>query len=265
MDLVIDIGNSETVLGLIERESLDIVAHWRLSTTVSRTVDEYHLLLHSLLNDGGFSPDHIGMTAVGSVVPGMTGIITDMLERMTGELPVVVTAQSPLPIRLDVEEPLSVGADRIANTLAAKELYGRDTLAVDLGTATTFDCITGDGVFMGGVIAQGVQAGLDWLGRKTAKLPRVDLGRPTRVIGRRTEDCIQSGVFFSMVDMVDGIVKRILNEWQRDDVYVVATGGHGMTVGSYAETIAHIEPFLTLYGLAIAGRTARGLQASHGK
>lgn len=265
MDLVIDVGNSETVVGLIEAEGLDIVAHWRLSTTVPRTVDEYRLLLRSLLRDGGFSSDNVGMAVVGSVVPGVTGIITDMLELLTGKPPVVVTAQSPLPIRLDVKEPLSVGADRVANTLAAKELYGRDTLAVDLGTATTFDCITADGVFMGGVIAQGVQAGLDWLGKKTAKLPRVELGRPTKVIGRRTEDCIQSGVFFSTVDTVDGIVRRILSEWQRDDVYVVATGGHGTIVGSHAETVAHIEPFLTLYGLAIGGRTIRGLQASQGE
>ena len=263
MDLVIDVGNSETVLGLMESEGLHLVAHWRLSTPVARTVDEYSLLLRSLLRDEGMAPEDVSLASVVSVVPGVTGVVTETLERLLGEPPVVVTAQSPLPIRLDVEEPLSVGADRIVNTLAAKEMYGRDTVAVDLGTATTFDCITADGVFMGGVIAQGVQAGLDWLGSKTAKLPLVELGRPSRVIGRRTEDCIQSGVFFSTVDTVDGIVRRILSEWQRDDVYVVATGGHATTVAPHAETVAHIEPFLTLYGLALAGRTVRSVQASN--
>ena len=262
MDLVLDVGNSETGIGLVESEGLHLVAHWRVSTPVPRTVDEYGLLLRALLRNDDFAPKDVRMASIASVVPGVTGIVTETLERLLGEAPVVVTAQSALPIRLDVEEPLSVGADRIVNTLAAKEMYGRDTIAVDLGTATTFDCITAEGVFMGGVIAQGVQAGLDWLGNKTAMLPRVELGRPSRVIGRRTEDCIQSGVFFSTVDAVDGIVRRILSEWQRDDVYVVATGGHASTVGPHADTIAHVEPFLTLYGLALAGRTVRASQSS---
>ena len=113
------------------------------------------------------------MAVLGSVVPSATQTLADTLEQIVGEAPIVVDARSPLPIRLDVDEPLTVGADRIVNTLAAKEMYGRDTIAVDLGTATTFDCITADGVFVGGVIAQGLQSGLEWLGRKTAKLPRV--------------------------------------------------------------------------------------------
>ena len=108
------------------------------------------------------------------------------------------------------------------------------------------------------MIAQGLESGLEWLGKKTAKLPRVALTPPERVIGRRTEACIQSGVFFSAVDAVDGIVRRILEEWQRDDVYVVATGGYATTVGPHAQTVDHIEPFLTLFGLALAGRAIRG-------
>ena len=131
---------------------------------------------------------------------------------------------SPLPIKLDVEEPLTVGADRIVNTLAAMEMYHRDTIAVDLGTATTFDCISADGVFLGGVISPGLSAGLEWLDRRTAKLPRVELERPPLVIGRRTETCIQSGVFFSAIEAVDGIVRRIKEEWGRPDALVVATG-----------------------------------------
>ena len=225
MELVVDVGNSETVLGIVDPGTLDMREHWRLSTPIPRTPDEYGLLLRSLLAGSGISPDDLTMAVLGSVVPGTTRILTDTLEQIVGEAPIVVDALSPLPIRLDIDEPLTVGADRIVNTLAAKEMYGRDTIAVDLGTATTFDCITADGVFVGGVIAQGLESGLEWLGRKTAKLPRVELTPPERVIGRRTEACIQSGVFFSTVDTVDGIVAGAFwSEWQRDDVYVVATG-----------------------------------------
>ncbi len=258
MELVIDVGNSETVLGVVDPGTLDMRDHWRLSTPVPRTPDEYGLLLRSLLAGSGISNDDLTMVVLGSVVPAATRVLTNTLERILGEAPIVVDALSPLPIRLDVDEPLTVGADRIVNTLAAKEMYGRDTIAVDLGTATTFDCITSDGAFVGGVIAQGLESGLEWLGRKTAKLPRVELTRPESVIGRRTEACIQSGVFFSAVDAVDGIVRRILDEWQREDVYVVATGGHATTIGPHAQTVEHIEPFLTLFGLALAGRTIRG-------
>ena len=147
----------------------------------------------------------------------------------------------------------AVGADRIVNTLAARELYHRDTIAVDLGTATTFDCITGDGVFLGGVISPGMPAGLEWLAARTAKLPRVELQPPEVVIGRRTETCIQSGVFYQAVEAVDGIVRRIKNEWGKQDAYDVATGGFANTMGPHLSTVDEIEPFLTLYGLAMAG------------
>jgi type III pantothenate kinase len=166
----------------------------------------------------------------------------------------VIDPDSELPIRLDVEEPRTVGPDRIVNTLAARELYGRDTIAVDLGTATTFDLITADGTFVGGVIAPGVSAGLEWLARRTAKLPRVEFRPPDLCIGRRTETCIQSGIFYSAVDAVDGIVRRIRAEWGRPDAYVVATGGFASTVAPHCETVQHVEPFLTLYGLGLAGR-----------
>jgi type III pantothenate kinase len=171
---------------------------------------------------------------------------------------VSVGPASPLPIRLDVEEPLTVGADRIVNTLAAREMYHRDTIAVDLGTATTFDCITGEGAFLGGVISPGLHAGLEWLAARTAKLPRVELRPPEVVIGRRTETCIQSGVFYQAIDSVDGIVRRIKEEWGRPDAYVVATGGFSTVVGPFLGTVDEVEPFLTLYGLAMAGRHIRG-------
>ena len=255
MRLVVDVGNTDTVVGLIEGTT-DLKAHWRISTTVPRTVDEYRVLLAALLAEGGHRrPDS---AVIGSVVPDATTVLQPTLERLVDGPVIVVRPDSGLPIRLDVEEPRTVGADRVVNTLAARELYGRDTIAVDLGTATTYDLITAEGVFMGGVIAPGVSAGLEWLGRRTAKLPRVELVPPAVTIGRRTEVCIQSGVFYSSVDAVDGIVRRIVAEWGRKDPYVVATGGFATVIGPHCTTVQHIEPFLTLYGLAIAGRELIG-------
>lgn len=250
MQLVVDVGNTETVVGLVEGRT-GLKAHWRLSTGVPRTVDEYRHLLKALLAEaGGPRPT---AAVIGSVVPDATAILAPTLEALVDGPVRVVRPDSGLSIRLDVEEPRTVGADRVVNTLAARELYGRDTIAVDLGTATTFDLITADGVFMGGVIAPGISAGLEWLGRRTAKLPRVNLQPPAATIGRRTEACIQSGVFYSAVDGIDGVVRRIIAEWGRPDPYVVATGGFATVIGPHCQTVQHIEPFLTLYGLAIAG------------
>lgn len=250
MRLVVDVGNTETVVGLIEGRT-DLRAHWRLSTAVPRTVDEYRHLLGALIREAGEAPPSAAVVA--SVVPDVTAVLLPTLAHLVEGPVLVVQPDSNLPVRLDVEEPRTVGGDRIVNTLAARELYGRDTIAVDLGTATTFDLITADGIFMGGVIAPGLSAGLEWLGRRTAKLPRVDLVPPASCIGRCTETCIQSGIFYSALDGVDGVVRRIIAEWGRPDPYVVATGGFATKFGSHCVTVQHIEPFLTLYGLAIAG------------
>lgn len=252
MQFVIDVGNTETAAGVLRNGAL--ADTWRVDTGTRRTPDEWLLLVAALLERGGFEPGELEQAVVGSVVPP----VTDALRRTLGELVrggdvVIVDADLPLPIRLDVEEPRSVGADRIVNTLAAKERFGRDTIVVDLGTATTYDCITADGVFLGGVIAPGIQAGIEWLDRRTAKLPRVELLPPERVIGRRTETCIRSGVFYSAVDAVDGIVGRIRTEWERPDALVVATGGLAPVVASRSRTVEKVEPFLTLYGLSLAG------------
>jgi len=257
MQLVVDVGNTETVVGLAA-EPLDMVGHWRVSSVVPRTVDEMTVLLGGLLARSGADPAKVTQGVIGSVMPSATYVWRESLERLIGGPVVTIGPESPLPIRLDVEEPKSVGADRIVNTLAARELYRRDTIAVDLGTATTFDCITADGVFMGGVISPGLSAGLEWLDKRTAKLPRVELQPPERVIGRRTEACIQSGVFYSAVDAVDGIVRRIKAEWGRPEALVVATGGFARVLGPHLTSVDRIEPFLTLYGLALAGRALAG-------
>lgn len=257
MQLVVDVGNTETVVGLAA-STTEVRAHWRISSEVPRTSDELTVLLRALLAGVGADGSGIEQGVVGSVVPSTTFVWTRSLEEIVHGDIVTVGPDSDLPIRLDVEEPKTVGADRIVNTLAARELYGRDTIAVDLGTATTFDCITADGVFLGGVIAPGLSAGLEWLGRRTAKLPRVELQPPSAVIGRRTETCIQSGVFYSAVDAIDGAVRRIKEEWGRPDALVVGTGGYVKLLGRHLGTVDRLEPFLTLYGLAMAGRYIGG-------
>jgi type III pantothenate kinase len=257
MQLVVDVGNTETVVGLAS-STKELVAHWRVSSSVPRTGDEMTALIRAFLSGDNIDESTITQGVVGSVVPSVNHVWMKTLSKIVHGEVIAVGPGSDLPITLDVEEPMSVGADRVVNTLAAMKLYARDTIAVDLGTATTFDCITADGVFVGGVISPGLNAGLDWLGARTAKLPKVELRPPDRVIGRRTETCIQSGVFYSAAEAVDGIVRRIKTEWGRPDAYVVATGGFANTMGPHLSTLDAIEPFLTLYGLAMAGEYIAG-------
>ena len=247
MILTFDIGNTDTVLGIFRGDEL--VIHWRLSTHPERTVDEYGLLLRSILRESHVDGARVSGAAIASVVPPLTHALVRACERhLDVETMVLEPAARDLPVTLDVEEPLTVGADRIANTLAAARLYGRDTIVVDLGTATTFDCITADAVFAGGVIAPGVRTGSQTLTRRTAKLPSVDIDPPASVIGRRTDTALQSGIFFGAVDAIDGIVRRIRAEWG-DDPLVVATGGLAPFLAPHSATIDRVEPFLTLHGL----------------
>lgn len=256
MILVFDVGNTETVMGLFD--AAELIDHWRLNTHPERTVDEMGLLVRSLVRESGLDVDRIRAVTIASVVPPATAVLLATAERHLGVPAIAIDARSPLPIRLDVEEPLTVGADRIVNTLAAAHLFRTDTIAVDLGTATTFDCITGDGVFIGGVIAAGVRTGAEMLVRRTAKLPRIDLEPPATIIGRRTEASLRSGIFYGAVDAVDGIVRRIRREWGRPDAFVVATGGLAPLIGPHCATVDRVEPFLTLYGLELAHRHLAG-------
>lgn len=253
MHLVVDIGNTEMVVGLLSPAG-EVLAHWRLSTGLPRTSDEYDHLIHALLSRKDVEGGQLDRGVLGSVVPSVTERVRKALESIIAGPVFTVRPQVDLPIRLDVDEPQTVGADRIVNTLAARDLFHRDTIVVDLGTATTFDCITAEGVFLGGVIAPGVQVGLEWLGRRAAKLPKVEFRPPERVIGRRTEACMESGVFFSTVDAIDGMVDRIAGEWETPDPLVVATGGYAGLLASHCRTVDRVEPFLTLHGLFLAGR-----------
>ena len=252
MLLTFDVGNSETTLGLFDGEALH--AHWRIITDTPRSSDEMGVLLRSLIAGADVPLAAVRGVAIASVVRGTA---THLVEACRRWLPVhrleVFDATSPLPITLAVDEPLTVGADRIINTLVASRRYQRDAIVVDLGTATTFDCITRDGVFLGGVIAPGVRTSAETLFRRTSKLPDTELVAPTHVIGRRTEDCIRAGVMFGNAESIDGIVRRIVAEWPRPErPLVIATGGLAELFAPLCSTFDEVDPFLTLHGLAMA-------------
>lgn len=251
MILVFDVGNTETTIGLFEGEELR--HHWRLTTDVERTADELAVLIFTLFQAEGLRVADVTGSAVGSVVPPLTGPLTEACARLFGAPALEVDARAGLPITLDVDEPLTVGADRLINTLAASRLYGRDTIVVDLGTATTYDCITADGVFLGGVIQPGVRTSAETLFRRTSKLPATELVPPQRVIGRRTEECIRAGVMLGAAESIDGLVRRIKREWPTGATpLVVATGGLAETLKPLCAEFDRVEPFLTLQGLRIA-------------
>jgi type III pantothenate kinase len=251
MLFVADVGNTETTLGLFEGQQLR--AHWRVMTEIPRTSDEFALLLSGLLQRVGVDASAVSGVAIGSVVPGVTAPLRDGAVALTGATVRIIGATSPLPITLDVEEPSAVGADRVINTLAASRLYQRDCIVVDLGTATTFDCITEAGVFLGGVIAPGVRTSAETLFRRTAKLAATELEAPRRVIGRRTDEAIRAGVMYGNADMIDGIVGRIRAAWPTEAVpYVIATGGLAEVLSPLCTRVDEVVPELTLVGLRLA-------------
>jgi type III pantothenate kinase len=251
MLLTLDIGNTEITVGLFQGKELE--AHWRLTTNPDRTPDEWGSAIGGFLVQSGHSPNEVRAVCLASVAPSVTQSLVQGVALSTGCTGVTVDASSPLPVTLDVDEPLTVGADRIVNVLAAVDLFHSDSVVVDFGTATTFDCVTADSRFLGGAIMPGLRTSADQLTRRAAKLPATELRAPARVIGRRTEECIQAGVLYGAVDAVDGMVRRIMAEWPGKQVpRVVATGGLAPVVAPLSSSIEVTDPDLTLRGLRIA-------------
>lgn len=250
MIIAFDVGNTETTIGIFAADIMR--ASFRITTNAPRTVDETSVLLGALLDSAGIRVKSIDGAAICSVVPQFTGTLVEACRRVTGSDPFHIDAAADLPIRLDVDEPLTVGADRIANTLAAHALLQRDAIVVDLGTATTYDCITADGSFFGGIIQPGVTSSAETLFRKTSKLPATAIVAPAKAIGTRTEECIQAGVVFGSAESIDGLVRRLKGEWPRDGVpVVVATGGLCEVFARHCKEFDQVDPFFTLKGVLI--------------
>lgn len=247
MLLVIDIGNTNVVLGLFEKNHLYV--SWRLSTNRERTADEYSILLRNLFSTAGRRMDQVEDVLISSVVPPLD----DCFEKMVGDCfqkkPTFVEADSQDLMSIDYEPVSDVGADRIVNSLAAFERYGGPAIVVDFGTATTFDVIAANGVYSGGVIAPGAQISAEALFTRAARLPRIDIRRPNDIVGRSTVDSMRSGLFYGYIGLVEGILSR-LKEKIGGDPAVIATGGLAQLIGREVKAIQHFEPDLTLYGLA---------------
>jgi type III pantothenate kinase len=245
---VADVGNTHTVVGVYDGETL--VGTWRLRTDRDRTTDEWGLNLGTLFGMQGLDMGSITGMAISSVVPPALHTLRRASQRYfhTEALVVGPGVKTGLPIRND--NPREVGADRVVNAVAAFARLKRACIVVDFGTATTFDCISQKGEYMGGAIAPGLQISLEALVSRAAKLQRVEIGTPERAIGRNTEEAMQSGILFGYAALTDGLVRRLAAE-MGGEVAVIATGGLAGTVSVHATTIQSVEPNLTLEGLRL--------------
>lgn len=248
MLLVIDIGNTNLTIGLYEDKSL--AWHWRLATDHARMPDEYGLQLLGLLEHAGYNRDDLSGICLASVVPNLTGRVTQACQEYLKQSPLVVDAGVKTGIRIRYEDPKAVGADRVCDAAAVMKLFGGPACVVDFGTATTFNAVTAEGDYLGGAITAGVNLAAEALFARAAKLPRIDLQRPPSVIGRNTVHAMQSGLLFGYVSMVEGMVARFREELG-PQMKVVATGGLAEVVAKETRVIDHIAPWLTLDGLRI--------------
>jgi len=253
--LTIDAGNSNTVFGV--HDGPDLRAHWRLTTRREQTADEYGVLVRNLFEGSGVEPRQIEGVALASVVPPLTPVLVELSREYLGHEPLVVEPGVKTGMPILYEPPGDVGADRIVNGVAALAAYGGPVVVVDFGTATTFDVVTRKGEYAGGVICPGVGISADALFQRAARLPRVDVRNPGRVIGRSTVASIQSGLYFGYAAMVEGIIARIRAELA-EPVRVVATGGLAATLAAEVPSIEAVDPVLTLTGLRLVWERNRG-------
>ncbi len=252
MLLAIDVGNTNIVLGIFDGAGL--VASWRLGTDRARTSDEIGILTTQLLTHRGIDPHGIDGIVMASVVPPLTATMIAMSIRYFGRTPVNVDgiANMGMPVRYDA--PAEVGADRLVNAIAAFERYGRPSgrpvIVLDFGTATTFDAISDAGEYLGGAICPGVQISADALFQRAARLPRVDVRKPSSIIGRTTVTSMQAGLFYGYLGLVEGIVRRMRFELG-EGAACIATGGLAEMIAPETSVIEAVEPDLTLVGLRL--------------
>ncbi|MBI2822404.1 MAG: type III pantothenate kinase [Acidobacteria bacterium] len=247
MLLAVDIGNTNTVLGVFDQGHL--LTHWRLTTERNRTADEYGILCRNLFSLWNLDRSRIRAIIVASVVPPVNPGIREMSGEYFGLAPYFVEPAEQDLIRVCYNPVTDVGADRIVNAVAAVELYGKPAIVLDLGTATTLDVISPEGDYLGGVIAPGVGISAEALFARAARLPRVEVKRPANVVGTSTVESIQSGLFHGYVDLVNGLLNRVRE--QLPEAVIIATGGFADSLISELPMVQHVDLNLTLEGLRI--------------
>ena len=253
MLLAVDVGNTQTVLGLFAGDVL--VHEWRLTTQPTRTADEIDIDLHAILARRGIVDGDVDAAALSTTVPTLTVPWTSVLARIAGRAPVVVGpgVRTGVPVRTD--NPREVGPDRIANAVGAHALHGGPCIVVDFGTSTNFDVVSADGEFLGGALAPGVEISMEALYTRAARLLKVELAAPSTAIGKSTVASMQSGAVFGFAGLVDGIVGRIQSELGTR-CPVIATGGLAALIAPHASSITTHEPWLTLIGLRLVWERA---------
>jgi type III pantothenate kinase len=254
MLLTIDVGNTNTVLGVFEGD--EVIEHWRIATDPVRTADELAVILQGLLGQSAlFKDPDISGIALCSTVPSVLHEMREMFRRYYGDVTAIIVEpgiRTGVPVRMD--NPKEVGSDRIMNALAAVHLYGGPAIVVDFGTSTNFDAVSERGEFVGGALAPGIEISVDALSRRAAQLLKVELARPGHVIGKNTVEALQSGIIFGFAGQIEGIARRMAKELapgDPDSVTIIATGGLAPLVIDEVSVIDVYEPWLTLIGLRL--------------
>jgi type III pantothenate kinase len=255
MLLAVDIGNTETTIGIFDDEELK--ATWHTATVVHRTADELAILLFNLLGRYGLQTSDVKEVSLCSVVPQITSVYVEMFNKHFNASPLVVAAGIKTGVRICMDNPKEVGADRIADAVAAHHLYGGPVIVVDLGTATTFDTVSREGDYLGGAIAPGILTAAEAMFQRAAMLPHVELARPSRTIGTNTIDAMKSGIVFGYIALVEGMVARIQKE-MGTRAKVIATGGYSGLIARETKVVDEVNLNLTLIGLRLIYRMNQG-------
>jgi type III pantothenate kinase len=248
MLLVLDVGNTNIHLGIYRDENLLVT--WDISHQRGRTADEFSLILKNLLRESGFSPREVGGAAVACVVPPVVSVVERSLEGTFGLEPLFVGPETHRDVLRLFDDPSEVGADRIANVVGGYHRYGGPLIVVDFGTATTFDAVSEEGIYLGGAIAPGISISTEALFSKAAKLPRIDLVRPLRAVGKNTVESMQSGIVFGYAGLVEALVSRFRREIG-ESAEVVATGGLAQLIVRETGALRKVDEHLTLEGLRL--------------